>query len=600
MSETAIAAVERLVQAQPVVSLKVTNGTGHQQKLLNLIHKLSDYIAGQKGVDKGLFWGGIEGWIKTNPKECTEFATRFACEYIEKRDSMKSAKMLVDMLLIAFKKWGIVVNERLSKVINDKKRKWDEVDGARVETNKKMKSDQYVNLKEHMSSMVRYTGGASAATFRDHVERARNEAPFNKSALAELKTIAGFSDDVIRTLLLKVHTFLLMSKVTGLRWVSFLRMTSENVSWRDGMLLIKYKKKHNSKDVNNFVGIVPNANAADCAVLAYSQYVSSVSETHPFKFSHKTCNSKARARVAALLDLVAWVVGSTQGMGFKKVHAMRAFCTTLLAEKKVGRLERHEHLGWETTGSTIERDHYLDGAIGALNSRVPVVAAGREDGAVAPPFWDLLGDVAGDDIWRKIATLSVAAKVAPPNFTAITAPDELVVKVQTHMADAMKAVPKTPAQLLQENKALTKEVQELKRLVLLYRTRLGETDQVEETGEEAVKRVTDVINALCERVKEKDFPRQCLKVYRESIENTFTAHPSLGFILPFNTAKGKALQAILTLVAVQIKDPLELKRLFENSSSRSWTSWVRTNKATIPALAAVPTSSVEEFKNHIK
>ena len=52
----------------------------------------------------------------------------------------------------------------------------------------------------------------------------------------------------------------------------------------------------------------------------------------------------------------------------------------------------------------------------------------------------------GSDIWRSIATLSVAAKVAPRNFdadaAAASATDELTVKVQTHMLAVLRAHPR--------------------------------------------------------------------------------------------------------------------------------------------------------------
>ena len=310
------------------MSLKETNGTPHQRRLLNTIRKLSDYIATDKGIAKAPFWDAFEGWVKENKEECNTLATRYMCEFVKERENMKSANQLVTYQLIAFKKWGIAINTKLDTVLNAKKRKWEKNNESRIEVNKKKKSEQFVNIKEHLTAMVRYMSETDRKTFREHAQRAMDSSSngaFTKSALAEIKTVSNATTSVVRTTLLKVRAFMLMAKVTGLRWISFQRMTRENVTWRDGMLLITYRKKNSSKLVFGHVAIAPHANAAECAVLAYAQYITSVPDVaFPFTFGHRKSTDHVRARVAALLDFVAWAVGSSQGFGLQEgaCHAL--------------------------------------------------------------------------------------------------------------------------------------------------------------------------------------------------------------------------------------------------------------------------------------
>lgn len=597
------AAIKELVSGTPVVRLKDINETQHQRRLLKIIRTVSDYIAGELGHShKEEFWDRFEEWIKENKSTCRSYATVFTCKYIKDREGNDSVNQLVNYLLIAFNKWGIEINDELALVIKNKKRKWDADAAKRTEGKKRKKSEQYVNIKEHLQSFVRYTGSTSAGTFREHVKKARSlnkdvNNPFNKTTLIELNTVSNLKDDQITKLLLKVRAFFLVSKVTGLRWVSFLRMTRDNVTWREGSMLIKYKKKHNSKEIYEHVAVVPNVIATDCAILAYAQYVTSVPECeNPFGYSHGTLNSKARARVAAIMELVAWASGSEGGIGYKKVHAMRSYCSSLLAERKVGTNDRHEHLGWSAGGNAIEKNHYLDGAIPALNSRVPMIAAGRANDEPAPAFWELLETT--DDIWHNIAILSVAAKVSPINFCE-TAPDALTIKVQRHMIEASKMTVKTQQQLYKELSDLRKENMELRRVVQLYKDRLGENaPNVEETKEDVERRLSEIIKGLVSHTKEDTFPRQCLVTYNDVIEPALTAHPESGFIIKFSSGIGKSYQAVLVIAARQRKDPIGLKTLFEESSSKSWVSWVRMNRGTIAILNEVPLSTPMEYKQY--
>lgn len=598
MTDLESSAIEALVAGDKVVSLKETNGTQHQRRLVLNIQKLSDFIAKEKGCNKTVFWEGFEAWVKDNHDECNSLATRYMCDFIKEREGTKSIKQLVDYQLIAFKKWGINVNTNLSTVINTKKRAWDEVKAVRSQENKKKKSTQYINVKEYLPLMVSYLGNSAPSVFREHVKKARamKDSPFTKTTLTEANTVANLDDKTIKIMLMKVRAFLLMAKVTGLRWISFLRMTRDNVTWRDGSLLVEYKKKHNSKVIFSHVAIVPNITATDCPILAYSQFITSVPECeNPFSFGHGTLNSKARARVAALLDVVAWAVGSEDGLGFKKVHAMRSYCSSLLAERSVGKNDRHDHLGWST--SNVESDNYLDGAIPALNSRVPLIAAGRGGGEPSPAFWELL-DTSGD-VWYNIAILSVAAKVSPINFT-MTAPDALTIKVQSHMIEASKRTVKTPAQLTKEVADLRKENAELKRVVQLYKDRLGDHVDIAETKDGATKRLTDVLTALVSHSKDETFPRQCLVAYNETVAPIIIAHPGNGFLIKFNTGLGKNFQAVLVLAARQRKDPIGLQTLFGESNSKSWVSWVRGNRGTIAVLNEVPLSSTEDYNAYFQ
>lgn len=597
MTDLERTAIEALTAGDNVVSLKETNGTQHQRRLVLNIEKLSDYIAKNKGHKKDVFWEHFEEWVKNNTNECNSLATRYMCDFIKEHENTKSIKQLVDYHLIAFKKWGITVNTDLVSVINTKKRTWDEDNAVRSQENKKKKSTQYVNVKEYLPRMVSYLGNSPPDVFRDHVRTARmiKDKVFTKTALIEANTVANLDDAVIKILFLKVRAFLLMAKVTGLRWITFMRMTRSNVTWRDGSLLVEYRKKHNSKAIFSYVAIVPSIVATECPILAYSHFITSVPEyEHPFGFSHGTLNSKARARVAALLDLVAWAVGSECGIGYKKVHAMRSFCSSLLAERSVGTIERHEHLGWST--STVESENYLDGAIPALTSRVPMVAAGRTNGEPPPSFWELL-DTHGD-VWENIALLSVAAKVSPINFTR-SAPDTFTIKVQTHMIDASKRTVKTPEQIAIENRELHKENLELKRIVQLYKNRLGDSSDIEETRAEAEKRVTGVITELAKHSTDDTFPRQCLVAYNTVIAPTLTVHIGCGFLIKLNTGLGKTYQAMLILAARQLKDPIGLKTLFDESTSKSWVGWVRANRATIAVLNEVPMTSSVDYKNYL-
>lgn len=594
------AAIKELVSGTPVVRLKDVDNTQHQRRLLKLVRSLSDYVAGELGkTDKVAFWDGFEDWIKENKDACRSHASVFTCEYIKAREKCESPNQLVNYLLISFNKWGIELNADLMSVIKDKKRKWETEQGKRAEGNKKKKSEQYINIKEHLQSFVLYTGTTTAETFREHVKKARDNNPFTKTTMIELKTVSNLKDEEIKLLLLKVRAFFLVAKVTGLRWVSFLRMTRDNVTWRDGSMLIKYKKKHNSKEIYEHVAVVPNANPTECAIMAYAQFVTSVSDCeHPFGYSHGTLNSKARARVAAIMELVAWASGSDDGIGYKKVHAMRSYCSSLLAERKVGTTERHEHLGWSTGGSAIEKNHYLDGAIPALNSRVPLIAAGRGGGEPAPSFWALL-DTDGD-VWVNIATLSVAAKVSPPNFNG-TAPDDMTIKVQAHMIAASKRTVKTPAQLTKEVDDLRKENAELKRIVQLYKDRLGENaPDIEESKADAEQRVADVVKELVSHTADDNFPRQCLVTYNDIIAPTLTAHPGGGFLIKFSSGLGKSYQAVLILAARQRKDPIGLKSLFDGSPSKSWVSWARGNRSKVASLHEVPLSSPLDYKEYFE
>jgi hypothetical protein len=598
------AAIEALVDGDVVKSLKETNGNQHQQRLLLLVKKLSNYIAKEKGKDEVVFWDDFEGWVKRHPTTCNKLATLFACEYLKEREHSKSVKQQVDYLLIAFKKWGIVVKEKLVTLIDNKKRKWDVGGAVRLEENKKKKSAQYVNVKEFLPAIITYMGNTTVETFREHVRKARETSggPFTKTALIELNTVANLGADAIKLLLLKTRAFLLVAKVTGLRWVAFQRMTRDNVTWRDGSLLIEYKKKHNSKEVFGHVAAVPNVNPADCGVLAFAQYVVSVPECEfPFVYSHGTSNSKARARVAALLDLVAWAVGSAEGLGYKKSHALRSYCSSFLAEKSVGTIERHEHLGWSSGGNAIEIDHYLDGAILALHSRVPLIAAGRGAGEAAPAFWQLVDTTTGD-VWKIIAELSVAAKVAPVNFF-IPVSEALIVKVQRHATSTSAAIVKTPTQLVKEITYLKQKVVVLEREVQLLKGRLGDGDGTvgvgAETVVEATARLTGIITELCKHAKEKYFPRQCLVAYNDTISPMLSIHHGHGFILKFSSGVGKSLQAVLIIAACQKQDPIGLQTAFDAAlGSKSWLGWVRGHKGLVAILDEVPTSTVASFKEY--
>lgn len=600
MSELERAAIEALTSGDKVVSLKETNGTQHQRRLVLNMQKFSDFVAKDKGVDKAVFWEGFEGWVKANTAECNSIATRYMCDFIKHRENTKSIKQLVDYQLIAFKKWGITVNANLATVINTKKRTWDEAKAVVSQANKRKKSAQYVNIKEFLPQMINYLGNTTPEVFRGHVKKARamKGSPFTKTTLTEANTVTNLDDKTIKIMLMKVRAFLLMAKVTGLRWISFLRMTRDNVTWRDGSLLVEYKKKHNSKVIFSHVAIVPNITAMDCPILAYSQFITSVPECeNPFSFGHGTLNSKARARVAALLDVVAWAVGSEDGLGFKKVHAMRSYCSSLLAERSVGKNDRHDHLGWST--NNVESDNYLDGAIPALNSRVPLIAAGRGGGEPAPAFWELLdtAQAISGDVWCNIAILSVAAKVSPLNFT-MTAPDTLTIKVQSYMIEASKRTVKTPAQLAKEVADLQKENAELKRVVQLYKDRLGDSTDIEESREEAAKRISVVIKKLVSHTTDTTFPRQCLVTYNDVIAPTLVAHPEGGFLIKFSSGLGKSYQAVLILAARQRKDPIGMNTLFEESPSKSWVSWVRGNRSKLAVLNEVPLSSPLDFKEY--
>lgn len=229
MTDLESAAIESLAQTEPTVSLKETNGTPHQRRLLRTIRKLSDYIATDKGVAKAPFWDAFEGWVKENKEECNTLATRYMCEFVKERENMKSANQLVTYQMIAFKKWGITINTKLGTVLDAKKRKWDKNNESRIETNKKKKSEQFVNIKEHLAAMVRYMSGTDRKTFREHAQRAMDSSSngvFTKSALAEIKTVSNATTSVIRTTLLKVRAALHDGKKVNPGWRHSVRLSA--------------------------------------------------------------------------------------------------------------------------------------------------------------------------------------------------------------------------------------------------------------------------------------------------------------------------------------------------------------------------------------
>jgi len=607
-------ALEQLDQGiRPVDLREVT--TIHSKRILRNVKALSSYIAKKEKIDEKKLWGNFEDWVKDNRTKCGGYVTTHLCEYIQEKEGCRSIRNLVGRKVLAFERWDIPLNSNLLERIDKYKRKWEGDVAENKEDNKKKKSDQYQELKDHWDDMIKYTMETDVATLRDHMNsviRQENNVP--TCSKNQLKRMINLSDSDIRVNILKLRAFLLVGKATGLRWISFQRMKVSDWTFNNGGFVIKYlkKKQGNKKRVKStteYVYVVPHKDPNFCPVIAFSQFVSKTPEVEcPFNFGYtidesNDTNHGARLRTMALMELVACSTGM-DGVGFKKLHAMRAYCTNTLAGKGVKRADRWDHLGW-ALGSNVEGDHYLDKSVAAANSTTPYVVADREKDVPTdiPAFWDMLETVPlQTDIFTKIAYLAVCAGIKPIAYDLLVNVD-FAFSVRAHMERSLAAVLKTYDELLQENQALLDKLKSSEGQVQTYKGRMskyGLTIDVSGTSTEDTPTVqlTKIVEELKENAKNDNFPAMCVNAFDEKIKSIIDEHgKNDGFLLAQNTGCGKTLILILVIVAAAKKNMIMLRDV--RPKGQSWLAFCRTSKNDIPLFKSVDTKKWTTYKNNL-
>jgi hypothetical protein len=243
---------------------------------------------------------------------------------------------------------------------------------------------------------------------------------------------AAMQDDNLRVYLMATRAILSIMSVTGLRSKAFWDMEYADLMEVDGAdgVLLRYKSwktgRSSADFMYHFVRVVYNADPAADPVVHLHQFLyltkslaggALADPDHPFRMNHKD-NSHWWKRIVTIATVAARAVGAEEMFSTrKKLHALRGFCASELANRGATAEERHDMLGWGTVDT--EGRHYVDNSVKAKANKGPFLIAGRlirnsdDDSSMsvpAPGMWQVVDEsIQGMSTTDKVVFLAAAA-----------------------------------------------------------------------------------------------------------------------------------------------------------------------------------------------
>lgn len=569
------------------------------------VKKFSDWVAARQNLPEAKLWRHFQTTVKvkTNKPILKELASIWLLDEIKSAQS-KGNKTIANMIYTiqhAFRRWGISFDEATTVYANNLKKKENKATAIRKMDNLEKKAQQYHSLKKIVPQMIQWLGSATDGEFDSIVTEISDTGPefLTKTGVDQIKPLLNMHPAKRNILRLKLRAMISLGVVTGLRGIGFWRLAKTDVrrieinhEGEEGLFIYYGTRKNGpgkSDLMTKVTRVVHNIDPDVDCIAAYFEYLSVLpaDTKYPFQFGKASRGTGKVAEMAHFRALrsqavafveVAAVACGVEGMGMKKIHALRAFCTNALAEKGSSKDERMEHLGWAKTD--VEGAHYMDKAYPVLNNNAPFIVAGREkkkNGLPRPAMWNFIDSlterrVPGADSMSygdKVCFLAAAAGKSPKIAPVIKVPEDFAHTVRNAKNEE---VPLEGAALEVEKK-YAKRVRDLELEVTALRAKVarleGDPDIRHETAVDAVKRTEEALAVLSVDPENLDFPERCKKVVVEKLAHILDRYPAMGF-LDADKALKKKVHATLRLAAFA-------KELVENPppsrGRKYWFTW---------------------------
>lgn len=579
---------------------------------VRLIRKFTTYVSSEESIDLELLWTHMQSSVLSpgNGVRITELASIWILKYMEEKRS-KGCKTVANSLYSiqhVFRRWGIVIDPATDKLVNGFKAKERKITATRQIQTVKKKASQYDDLKGVLPSMIAWLGNATDDELVKTVRFILTSPDFSENVKDSVRPIAGM-DKVTRLILcMKARSMLAIGAVTGMRGVGFFRLSVADVKVvanGEGLLYNYSSRKGgagHSDLMSKVTRVVHHKNPEEDANATYYQFLSILPRgtTYPFQFGRVSRGSTRQAernhfaslrnQIVGYIEVAAVACGLSAGIGFKKIHSLRSWCTSALAEGGAGKQDRISHLGWAS--GDVEAEHYLGAEIAAMALPSPFIASKRlnqrcdfgnasKELEPAPPMWAFMGNIPGKDsmtFGEKVCYIASAAGTSPSRLPHVVVDPSFSAAVKAANVNGIEKISMGDTYTM-----LTKRVREQDIELQELRAKVARLESDPDVRHDTVQAGVDRLKAIFDEhletsATDKFFPNICKRVVVGHVVSILDMHATEKGIMGLDLSKdtfGRKLIAVLRMAScaeILVTTP-------NTRGSRSWFTWTKNASA---------------------
>lgn len=576
------------------VSQKNNTSTPHRRKKKS---RLDDFTAFVKDV-VGNPTITLEG-IKAAPGDYKTHAEQYVKRFMERqlKCGNKSGGTMTNRVLSALREIGVEVDTRLRALV---KQMMNNEKLSRVQTRNKervSRSEKYEMLRDGIGKIISWLGECTNKEFKIKSLEFISQLNCSSKSYAR-EAVDHFNKTMgplqLRKLRFQVRSMTSIMATTGLRGISFWRMKEDDIKEISGDLVknglaiyySSFKTGSSGAEVTLLTRIVPHLDPRRCPIICLYQYMAFVKGEglHLFRNGVNTYDYWWK-RASTVLQIAAFATNTGEAFSTKKLHALRGYCATFLLERGALKDERQNHLGWKSSKSDIETEHYLLDTVQLTSNPAAFIAGERfrrhgTDLIVepAPSFWNFLHTITLDSTCEKVCYLAAAA--------GFRCGKKIVVDPE---------IAKTVVSE-RRNKRQRDDRETLEMALTMERAKNSKSE--EETLVEAVNKLEALFNEkLKPHCREKTFPARCKQVVRDHMVDILDKWSSpgvsrgLGMGLELTEGFGRDFVNVLRFAACTSLNGVDIKG--------SWLGWAKANSSYFKSFHNVTKNTWIAFREKI-